>query len=59
MSQKPLMLGINRAKRLAKSMDERDRRLVLQKLGAGFPKRSDNHQTLVKSRLQAARLRGV
>lgn len=48
---KPLNIGVNQAKRVARSADRRDRLLVLQHLGS-MPKlkQDSRHQQLVRSR---------
>jgi hypothetical protein len=46
---KPMNLGINRAKRLARTMDRRDRLMILAHLGS-MPKQDRLHQELVKQR---------
>ena len=48
---KPLNIGINQAKRVAKSADKRDRLAVLKHLGS-MPKESRHHQQLVDRRLR-------
>jgi hypothetical protein len=50
---KPLATGINRRKRLAKKMDRDDRKLILAKLGSGFPKRHTAQTELVAERHKA------
>lgn len=47
---KPMNLGINQAKRVARSADKRDRLLALKGLGAGMPKQALHHQELVQRR---------
>ena len=47
---KPLNIGINKAKRVARSADERDQLLVLKTLGPGLPRQHEHHQRLVLSR---------
>lgn len=47
---KPLNIGMNRAKRIAKSADERDRAMVLKTLGTGLPDLTEHHRQLVASR---------
>ncbi len=47
---KPLNIGVNQAKRVARSADKRDQALVLAKLGPGLPREHRHHQTLVLSR---------
>jgi hypothetical protein len=47
---KPLNIGINRAKRVARSADERDQLIVLRTLGPGLPREHSHHQQLVRSR---------
>jgi hypothetical protein len=46
---KPMNIGMNRAKRVARSADKRDRVIVLAHLGS-MPKQYRNHQQLVRSR---------
>jgi hypothetical protein len=48
---KPLNIGVNKAKRIARSADKRDRLLVLEHLGP-MPKckMDSRHQQLVRSR---------
>jgi hypothetical protein len=49
--QEPLSFGINAAKRAAKAADKRDRKLILSKLGPGFPKqKGTKHAELLASR---------
>jgi hypothetical protein len=43
-------IGMNKAKRIARSADKRDRLLVLKGLGNGMPKQALHHQELVKRR---------
>lgn len=47
---KPLNIGINKAKRIARSADERDRAIVIAQLGPGLPKQAKHHQELVQRR---------
>ena len=47
---KPLNIGINQAKRVARHADRRDQLTVLKTLGAGFPRQHSHHQQLVASR---------
>jgi hypothetical protein len=47
---KPLSIGINRAKRVARRADERDQLAVLKQLGPGLPRQHEHHQQLVLSR---------
>jgi hypothetical protein len=47
---KPLNIGMNQAKRVARSADERDQLMVLKTLGTGLPRQHEHHQTLVLSR---------
>jgi hypothetical protein len=47
---KPMNLGMNQAKRVARSADERDQAAVLKTLGPGLPRQHSHHQQLVKSR---------
>lgn len=47
---KPMNIGMNKAKRIARRSDKRDRLKVLQVLGAGMPKNDIHHSELVRSR---------
>lgn len=47
---KPLNIGMNRAKRVARTADERDQLNVLKTLGPGYPRQRDHHQQLVLTR---------
>lgn len=47
---KPLNIGINRAKRIARSADKRDQLSVLKTLGPGYPRQRYHHQQLVLTR---------
>lgn len=47
---KPLNVGMNHAKRVARAADRRDTRTVQREFGPGFPKQIANHQQLVKHR---------
>lgn len=47
---KPLIMGVNHAKRLARLADKRDQRAVQKELGFGLPEQRNNHQRLVKQR---------
>ena len=47
---RPLNIGMNQAKRVARSADKRDQALVLAQLGPGLPRQHRHHQTLVKRR---------
>ena len=47
---KPLNIGINRAKRVARAADKRDQTQVLATLGTGLPREHSHHQQLVRSR---------
>jgi hypothetical protein len=47
---KPLDIGMNQAKRVARSADERDQLAVLKTLGPGLPRSRVHHQALVKLR---------
>ena len=47
---KPMNIGMNKAKRIARSADKRDQAIVLAKLGPGLPRQHENHQDLVRSR---------
>jgi hypothetical protein len=46
---KPMNIGVNRAKRVARSSDKRDRLIVLAHLGS-MPKQYKHHQELVLTR---------
>jgi hypothetical protein len=47
---KPFFFGSNRAKRIAKLHDARDRKTVIAKFGGGIPKMALHHQELVRAR---------
>lgn len=47
---KPMNIGVNEAKRVARHADERDQAAVLKTLGPGFPREHSHHQQLVLSR---------
>jgi hypothetical protein len=47
---KPLNLGINHAKRIARRADRRDQLAVQRELGVGLPQQKNHHQQLVKQR---------
>jgi hypothetical protein len=47
---KPLNIGINKAKRVARHADRRDQLAVLATLGTGLPRQHARHQQLVHSR---------
>lgn len=47
---KPLNIGMNQAKRVAKRADKRDQAGVLKQLGPGYPRQHIHHQALVLSR---------
>lgn len=47
---KPMRIGVNQAKRIARSADKRDQLIVLAKLGPGLPREHSHHQQLVRSR---------
>jgi hypothetical protein len=47
---KPLNVGMNRAKRVARYADKRDQAAVLKTLGAGLPRQHSHHQELVRRR---------
>jgi hypothetical protein len=47
---KPLNIGMNQAKRVARSADKRDQLIVIAKLGHGLPREHRHHQQLVLSR---------
>jgi hypothetical protein len=47
---KPLNIGMNQAKRVARHADRRDQVTVLKTLGTGLPRQHSHHQQLVASR---------
>jgi len=47
---KPLRLGMNAAKRVARRADERDQKAVLAELGPGHARQHSHHQELVRKR---------
>lgn len=47
---KPLIIGMNRAKRIARRADRRDQLTLLAALGTGLPRVHTHHQQLVRSR---------
>lgn len=47
---KPLVIGMNRAKRVSRLMDERDRRAVVEIMGPGMPKQHKHASRLVAQR---------
>ncbi len=47
---KPMNIGMNQAKRVARYADKRDQLQVLKTLGPGLPRQHSHHQTLVLSR---------
>jgi hypothetical protein len=47
---KPLNIGMNQAKRVARHADKRDQLAVLKLLGTGFPRPHVKHSELVKRR---------
>lgn len=47
---KPLRIGMNAAKRIARSADRRDQLAVLAELGPGYPRQHSHHQALVRQR---------
>lgn len=47
---KPLNVGMNHAKRIARRMDQRDQVAVQKELGLGLPQQRNHHQELVKQR---------
>ncbi len=47
---KPMNIGMNQEKRVARSADKRDQLKVLVALGPGLPRQRANHQQLVRSR---------
>jgi hypothetical protein len=48
--RKPLNIGMNRAKRVARAADRRDTRAVQKEFGPGFPRQIAHHQELVMRR---------
>lgn len=52
---KPLMIGMNHAKRMARRMDRRDQTAVLAQMGPGFPRQHSHHQRLIEQRHVAIR----
>ena len=50
---KPLNIGINNAKRVARRADKRDQTQVLLTLGPGLPRQHGHHQELVQRRHRA------
>src|SRR5271165_5531193 len=55
---KPLNIGMNQAKRVARSADKRDQLAVLAQLGPGLPRQHSHHQQLVRSRHRYYREQG-
>ena len=47
---KPLNVGMNRAKKIARSADTRDQLAVQKELGFGLPQQRGHHQELVRQR---------
>lgn len=47
---KPLNIGVNQAKRVARHADRRDQVMVLKMLGNDLPRQHSHHQQLVLSR---------
>ena len=47
---KPLRFGMNYAKRVARSADQRDQLAVQRELGPGLPRQHSHHQNLVRQR---------
>lgn len=47
---KPMNIGMNQAKRVARHADRRDQVTVLKTLGPGLPRQHSHHQQLVASR---------
>jgi hypothetical protein len=47
---KPLDIGVNKAKRIARSADKRDQLAILTVLGPGLPRQHSHHQALVLAR---------
>jgi hypothetical protein len=49
---KPLNIGMNAAKRVARIADQRDQQKILTVLGVGLPRQHAYHQELVRQRHQ-------
>jgi hypothetical protein len=49
---KPLNIGINAAKRIARAADKRDQQHVIAVLGSGLPIQRMHHRELVRQRHQ-------
>lgn len=47
---KPLDIGMNKAKRVARSADQRDQLIVQKSLGPGLPRQRTHHRALVAQR---------
>lgn len=47
---KPMNIGMNQAKRIARRSDKQDRAKIVEVLGAGMPKNGIHHSELVRSR---------
>jgi hypothetical protein len=47
---KPMNIGVNQAKRIARHADRRDQVTVLKTLGTGLPRQHEHHQQLAASR---------
>jgi hypothetical protein len=47
---KPMVFGMNHAKRIALRQDKRDQIAVLKEMGPGFPRQHSHHQNLVRQR---------
>jgi hypothetical protein len=52
---KPFFYGSNRAKKIAKSQDERDRRMILKKFHGEIRPHAEHHTALVRARHAAIR----
>lgn len=52
---KPLVIGMNNAKRMARRMDKRDQLSVLENIGPGNPRQHQHHTRLVQQRHAAIR----
>jgi hypothetical protein len=55
---RPMNIGMNKAKRIARSADKRDQQIVLKTLGPGLPREHGHHQQLVRSRHRYYREQG-
>lgn len=47
---KPMNIGMNRAKRVARNADVRDQLTVLSVIGPGNPRQHSHHQQLIRTR---------